>query len=245
MMQVIYNQTFNIRTSEVDAHTFAHPHALIRLMQEASMQHTLINRISFQDLTGLQATWILLKMDVRFMKFPKLNDIVTVQTYPSGIQGFFTFRDYLMTDSNGGLIASIASMWALMHTETRKIIRIPEHLDAMVHTGNTVLGKPDFTPEFQDYPCEPVFKKVNYLHLDWNGHVNNVQLLKMLLACLDEAFVTQNKLIRLQVQYKYEALIGMELKLCNHLAENTIQHIITDTATGKIIVIAQSAWVNR
>lgn len=87
-MQVVYAQNFTIRSSEVDTFALAHPHALIQIMQETSMQHTLVNQISFQDLAEIQASWILLKMEVDFKTLPNLNAEVSVETFPSAIQGF-------------------------------------------------------------------------------------------------------------------------------------------------------------
>ncbi|MGB4957828.1 MAG: acyl-ACP thioesterase domain-containing protein, partial [Saprospiraceae bacterium] len=128
-MSYIHTEIFRVRTSEINHRKVIHPHALIQLMQEASMQHTLGLQVSVWDMESIHATWVLLKMDVKISHYPKLNETVSVQTFPSGLNGYFTYRDYYMYGQDGQLCATISSMWTLMNIETRKMMRIPLTFD--------------------------------------------------------------------------------------------------------------------
>lgn len=242
-MQIVYSESFTIRTSDINPHLYAHPHALIQIMEEVSMQHTLSNKISFKDLKSVCASWVLLKKEVQVFKYPQLNDTVKVETYPSSKHGFFIYRDYHMMNTTGDKLATISSMWTMMHTHTRKMMRIPDSYVEMLHRTADALSKPEFKLKSFDFPCLSEYIKVNYLHLDWNGHVNNVELIKMVFGAIPGSFHSQYKMYRLQIQYKREAHLGMELKICNYfLTETTIFHSITDKDSGQEIVLAQSEW---
>lgn len=242
-MQIVFTDNYTIRSSEINPQMQAYPHVLIQIMQEASMQHTIQNNISFRDLTDIHASWVLLKMEVRFYCFPILGDRVKVETYPTGIEGFFTFRDYHMYDEEGNKCASISSTWTLMDTDLRKMMRIPNEFYRFVQSDCEPLKKPDFRLKSINIPDDKELRRVNYLHLDWNGHVNNVQLLKMMLECIPMDFISIHSLTRLLLQYKHEALIGMELQISTHYQDElSMQHSITDIATGKEILLAYSEW---
>lgn len=242
-MQIVYSESLSIRTSDINPQLYAHPHALIQIMEEVSLQHTLTNKISFKDLSSVSSSWVLLKKEVEVFRFPQLNDIVTVTTYPSDIKGFFTYRDYHMSDISGEKLATISSMWTMMHTGSRKMMRIPDSYTEMLHRTADALTKPEFRIRSFEYPCFPQYTQVNYLHLDWNGHVNNAEFVKMIFGALPGAFHEQYRMHRLQIHYKREAQLGMELKICNYfLSETSIHHRITDKHSGLEIVLAQSEW---
>ena len=242
-MPIVYTDNYTIRSSEINPQMQAYPHVLIQIMQEASMQHTIQNNISFKDLVDIHASWVLLKMEVQFYRFPVLGDRVKVETYPTGIQNFFTYRDYLMYDEARNRCATISSTWTLMDTGLRKMMRIPTEFYRFVQSDCEPLKRPDFRLKSIDLPYDLEFRRVNYLHLDWNGHVNNVQLLIMILECIPVDFVSMHSLSRLLLQYKHEALMGMELQISTHYQDElSMQHSITDTATGMEILLAYSEW---
>lgn len=87
-MSYIHTEQFSIRTSEINHNKSLHAYALIQLMQEASMQHTIGMKVSVWDMEAIQGGWVLLKMEVQFYHYPVLGQKVTVKTYPSGLDGY-------------------------------------------------------------------------------------------------------------------------------------------------------------
>lgn len=151
-----------------------------------------------------------------------------------------------MMDNNNQIIASMASMWTLMHTQDRKMMKIPDAYHAMIHQSSHRMAAPNFSFKFANLPGAPEYRNVNYLHLDWNGHVNNVQLIKMIFECLPEAFIMGHNLDFLQVQFKHEALLGMQLQLHSHLVDScTMHHVIKDAASNSVVLMAQSEWTKK
>ncbi|MBK9737419.1 MAG: hypothetical protein IPO92_21670 [Saprospiraceae bacterium] len=242
-MSYIHKETFRIRPSEINHLKNIHPYHLVQLMQEASMQHTIGLKVSVWDLEEKNISWVLIKMDVHFYRYPALGENVEVQTYPSGLDGFFTYRDYFVYDESGFLCATASSTWTLLDTINRKMVRIPESFSSLVYKSEHLLPIPIqklFTPTntSADYMVT-----VNYLHLDWNGHVNNVQLIKMIFESLGTEFHIDRFLKRLIIQFKSEATIGQGLMVRNEvITNNKVIHAIKNEATGKDIVIASTIW---
>lgn len=242
-MSYIHTEQFSIRTSEINHNKLLHPSALIQLMQEASMQHTIGMKVSVWDMEAIQGGWVLLKMEVRFFHYPILGQKVTVKTYPSGLDGYFTYRDYFMYDENENLCATASSMWTMMNTESRKMVKIPFSFQSLVYESETPLDRPSKKLYPATISVQTTNVKVNYFHLDWNGHVNNVQLIKFIMESLDSSIHYNLSMETFNIQFKTEAKLHQELLLFNEaMSENQYRHSIRDKSTNRDIVIAESVW---
>ncbi len=242
-MAYIHTEYFSIRTAEINQRKVIHPHALIQLMQEASMQHTIGMKVSVWDMEALQASWVLLKMEVNIFTYPTLGETVRVDTYPSGLDGYFTYRDYYMYDNNGDLMATTSTMWTMMNTYTRRMLKIPEEFGSLVYPAASFLPRP--TKKIKDNITveKSYLTRVNYLHLDWNGHMNNVQYIKMIMESLDPNILKTKEMRSLVIQYKSEALLGQELAIMHQKdTENIIRHIIRDLHSGRDLIVAETDW---
>lgn len=243
-MSYIHKETFRVRTSEINLSKEIHPHHLIQLMQEASMQHTLGMKVSVWDLESQSVSWVLLKKTIRFFKFPLLGQNIEIHTFPSGLDGYFTYRDYYVYDENGDLCANASSMWTLMDTNERKMVKIPASFGSLVYQTETYLPKPVQKMRIPEEEDSPFKVKVNYLHLDWNGHVNNVQLVKMIFESLSENILKDRVLSTFTIQFKSEAILGQNLEVRSQLlSENEVIHAIKNVETGKDIILGNSIWL--
>ncbi len=242
-MSYIHKETFRVRTSEINLRKEIHPHHLIQLMQEASMQHTLGMKVSVWDLESQNVSWVLLKKTIRFFRFPILGEIIEVHTFPSGLDGYFTYRDYYVYDEKGDLCANASSMWTLMDTNERKMVKIPVTFGSLVYQTDIYLPKPSQKMRIPEEVENPFKIKVNYLHLDWNGHVNNVQLVKMIFESLGESAIKDRVLSTFTIQFKSEATLGQNLEVRSQLVtESEAIHAIKNVETGKDIILANSSW---
>jgi len=241
-MASLHTEYFKIRTSEINHHKLLHPHALIQLMQEASMQHTISMGVSVWDLETMNASWVLLKMDVNVIHYPSLNETVKIITYPSGLDGYFTFRDYYMYNEKGTLCATSSTMWTLLNLDTRKIMKIPERFGSLVYDKGELLEKPAFKLSPFAQPDTSSCIQVNYFHIDWNGHVNNGQLIKLILEQIDSKIHQHKTLKSLFIQFKAEAILDQLLEISNITNDNVIKHMVTDQKTKKEVLLAESVW---
>lgn len=242
-MSYIHKETFRVRTSEINLRKEIHPHHLIQLMQESSMQHTLGMKVSVWDLESQNVSWVLLKKHIQFFRFPLLGELVEIHTYPSGLDGYFTYRDYYVYDGNGDVCANASSMWTLMDTVERKMVKIPAAFGSLVYQTDYYLPKPSQKLKIPIDSSLPYDVKVNYLHLDWNGHVNNVQLIKMIFESLDEKILQNQVLSSFTIQFKSEATLGQNLVVrSENISDNEIIHAIKNKDTEKDIILATTKW---
>lgn len=243
MMSIKHIENFTVRTSEINHLQKIHPYALIQLMQEASMQHTIQMKVSMWDLLAIKSSWVLLKMDVNFYNLPSLNQSVSIHTYPTEKIRYFAFRDYLVWDDQNQLCASASSQWTLMHTEGRKMISVPDEFSKLIYDTSSSLPKPDFKLSSFMSPDDTAIINVNYHHLDWNSHVNNVVMFRLIMESIDTGIFYNKSLKRLLIQFKAEAMLGQSL-LFEHkyVDDNKILHSVKCASEGKEIVLAETYW---
>jgi len=171
---LIHQQSFTIRIHEVDADRQLTVPALLRLLQEASMQHIIKLKASVWDLAAQQISWVLLRKQLNVLKPAKMGERITVLTYPTGFDKFFAYRDYLVFSADKELIATAATTWSLIDVQSRKLTKVPDHLLHLVAPEH--LKRLKRAEARMPRPTALVAEReqiiTNY-DLDWNGHVNN------------------------------------------------------------------------
>jgi acyl-ACP thioesterase len=103
---------------------------------------------------------VLSRYSVRFHSFPSVHSRIHLKTWPSGREGRFALREFLLQDETCTLILSASTSWMLLDLETRRPVRVDEQL-------------PDL-PLVTEYSYELHFRRVRHGDVDLNRHVNNV-----------------------------------------------------------------------
>jgi medium-chain acyl-[acyl-carrier-protein] hydrolase len=244
-LSIIYKERFKVRVQEIDHNKKLQAPELVRMMQEASMQHTIALKASVWDLEAEQVSWVLVKKELHFERFPEWGEEITVETYPSGLDRFLTYRDYKVRDAEGKPIATAATTWTLMHTAERRIVRIPERFNALVTDIPGTLPRPFDKLHIPDGPSiQSESFKIGYFHLDWNGHTNNVHFIRFMLESLPDDVLFGKRLRSIRIQFKQEALLHDQVESSvTHAGHNQYFHRISRASDGKDIAIAMSEWV--
>lgn len=202
-----YEETFVIRTYEIDSRRQATPATLVRLMQEAAMQNVIRLKLSVWDLEPHHISWVLMRMNLHVNRLPHLGESIRILTYPAGFEKFFTHRDAKIFDAHNNLLVSSASTWLLMDTQTRHMARIPDFIlaynhqmpaaaDCLPHTTNK-LPKWELANDYKNY-------EVNWHDLDFNAHLNNTLYLQWMLETLPDDLLQTGSLKELHILFKTE-----------------------------------------
>ncbi|MEL6122438.1 MAG: acyl-ACP thioesterase domain-containing protein [Bacteroidota bacterium] len=237
-----YEVAYQIRTSEIDDQRLIRIPALLQLMQEASMQNVIQLSVSVWDLQGDSVSWVLLRKELTVHRYPTLNERIKVLTYPSGFDRVFAYRDYLVYDDKGMLVASASSTWTLMNLNSRKISRIPESYAKYVEVGpdqrlplpSTKIPLVSDVSDIFDYTFR------NY-DLDWNGHVNNVNLVKLLIEGLDP-IQPQERPFQFIYHIRAECRAGQKVTVSSAPMNEEKSYCSVRDEEGQLLVAAQAIW---
>ncbi len=245
-MQWHFKDNYKIRTYQVDKRKKLRIPPLLQIMQDASMQHVQHLKTSFWEMEKDKLSWVLASKELNVYDLPNLGDSIEVHTYPSGVERIVTYRDYFAYDSRQNLLASATSKWVLMNTETRKLAPLPEWLSQAItalQNENIPLERyKTRIPASEQIDFQKSFR-VDKFHLDWNGHVNNISFVSMMLETLAEAFQSEHNLYKLALQYKNEGLLSDQLEAQTYQFEDhSFIHEIFRKRDQKVLVRALSKW---
>jgi len=232
---------FRIRSQEVGLQRRLKMSPLIMLMQEASMQNVIDLKVSLWDLEEEQNSWVILRKEISIIKMPSHGDEVIVKTYPAGFDRILAYRDYLVYDMAGELLATASSTWTLMNLTTRKIQRIPESYLELTHDGDKLVppaSKLKIHPEVSS-SYDHVIRSGD---IDWNHHVNNVVLSKLMLQSAPEDFIRNRRISKYTFHIKSECLLGEEVRVTCALLDKVTHHQVKSKSDGRLIAVAICDW---
>ncbi len=203
--------TYAVKTYDIDAAKRITIPALVRMMQEAAMENVLRLGVSVWDLEPEALSWVLMRKQLHIDRLPLLGEDLTIETYPAGFDGPFTFRDYHIFDSEGQPVAHAGTRWLLMNLESRRPARVPVHIRENVEVPDpgTCLPRPDRSTLTPPGPAATeTYFRVHYHDLDFNQHLNNTIYIRWLLDALPAALPAGGGLTGMDITYHHEARLG-------------------------------------
>ena len=153
--------------------------------------------------------WVLVRVRVDIIKYPKYRDIITIETWPQEPSRMGFDRDFLVKDKEGNILAKAVSTWVVIDVESRKLVRTKA-----VYTGyppvideraiDCKLGHLKSSGEL-----EMAYERiVRYSDIDVNEHLNNAKYLDFI---MDSFTLEEHKnfdVKSIEISYSNEALSG-------------------------------------
>jgi len=184
-MEAKHIANYRVRAHDVSENKRIHLPALLRILQEASLQHAIILGASIWDKRMENKSWVLIKKELKIHAYPSLNAMLRVTTYPSAFDKFFAYRDWIVHDEEENIVAVASSQWAVINLDTRKMEKLPPHLfDIRLPESN--LDQLNFKLRFNQQATASAKFTVHRYDLDWNGHLNNSKLIEYMLAAIPQ-----------------------------------------------------------
>lgn len=238
-----YTADYQIRTYEIDRNKKATVPALIQLMQETAMQNVIELKLSVWDLEPYQISWVLMRKDMQLKSLPKLGDKITIYTRPTGFEKFFTYRDYVVYDTDNQVIMTAATTWLLMDTKERKMTKIPDFIKKFnIEINDHLPRAKGKLPRFTQSDFERMHE-VSWYDLDFNEHLNNTVFFQWMLEDVPDEVLLNKKLESLNVQFRMEGRWREKIiSRIQYLTENEYLHQLIRKKDGKELASAVSIW---
>lgn len=239
-----HEEFFRIRTHEINRQKLVSVPSLLMLMQETSMQNVLRLKLSVWDLEAKQLSWVLLRKEVTIHRMPKLGETIKIVTYPAGFERVFAYRDFwVYDDKSETVLAKASSTWTLLNTSNRRLQRIPkEMLDLnlpqvadRLPIPNDRLPKPNQFKFIYEYT-------IRQYDLDWNDHVNNVVLTRLMLQAVPDEMMNSKENRSFHFHVKNECYLNEELRVFLFIQDGQfLSHQILGS-DDRLIALANSYW---
>ncbi len=241
----MYIQQYKIRSQEIHPDRSISYPAIIQLLQETSMQHIIKLGGSFWDMKEAQTSWVLLKKEIEILGSANLGDRIEVRTFPSGFEKIFAYRDYHMYHGDSE-IARATSTWALIDLNTRKpLVADITMFEKYIPQDRDILSRARYNLKPMDSHDYQNHDQVSFYDLDWNNHINNQSLCRKILSQITRSFLDEKVLIKIQLQFKTEAMYGDQLLIYNKVISETEQLHWINNQEGKLIMLAKTYWKRK
>ena len=207
MIETIHHKTFSVRAVDIDQAGCIQPIVFIDYILESAGEHAALGGLAVTDLFVKGLTWVLSRFHVRFLRFPKWGEAVTIETWPSGRQNLYAVRDFEIAGAHGP-VAAATSSWLIVDLKTRRPMRIADHLEGFpllekrsVPDDFAALSPPAREDRIMEFP-------VFYSDLDLNRHVTATVYIHRALETAPEDVLSGFRPASIEVNFRGEAFYG-------------------------------------
>ena len=217
---------------DVDFNGIAKTSSIMKYIQSAAQSQLADGGMSYDQLKSNNRAFLLSRLKLEILKPLRAYTPLTAITYPCESRGYSFLRCYAL-ESDGEIVARAISMWALIDTESRALVRVSDFdlgLPTLPQNG-IILGAmrlPSTLADIGGYG-------VHYGDVDQNRHMNNTKYPDMYSNFLP----LNGKMIRsMAINYSSEAQMGEKLRI-QRAEEGGYFYFRTLRSDGKINSEAQ------
>ena len=193
------------------------PAAFMNHTQEIAGLHANILGFGYNDLIKQNQVWVLSRIRVKYLKYPKWCDELVLETWHKGMLSLFGLRDFVLHDSAGERAVVATSSWLIMNSNTRKIDR------SSVFGSDTYIMSRNNDSHAIVEPCGRIRREhdmeylrthtVLYSDVDFIGHTNNAKYIEWITDSLDFGFIKENRITEFQINFNAETKIGEKIDI--------------------------------
>jgi medium-chain acyl-[acyl-carrier-protein] hydrolase len=242
-----WREAFRVRSYEVDPGGAASIQTICNYLQEAAGSHARALGVSVEHLVHEQIVWMLSRFVVEIDVYPRWRDTVTVETWPSGVEGLFAHREFILTGADGDVIGRAASAWLLVDVLRRRPVRMPAYIVSLkLPHRERVLVDPFRRIPVPDQVAHEQSFRVRFADIDVNRHVNNVRYIEWAIEGLPPELLEGSRPRRVEVSYRSEAVFGDSVRsLATPTAgveEPQYVHQLLRASDGRELATLRTAW---
>lgn len=230
----MYEMDARVRYSEVDENRRIKLISILDYFQDCCTFQSEDVGGGIEYLKEHHCAWLLASWQIVIREYPKLGEKITVCTMPYAFKGLYGFRNLLLKNEEGIVVAYANSNWIFVDTLTGKPKRIPPEV-----AGAYELDEPypmERAPRKIRVPEKVVPKGEILVHrfcIDTNHHVNNGKY-----VLIAEEFLPQDFQVReLRVEYKKAAMLGDMMYPLVEEREEKITVVLADEQKSPYAVI--------
>lgn len=238
-----FEREFEVRGYEAGPARMVEPYRLAEWFQDAAARHARLLGFSMERLWDEGYAWVLARALFRMNALPEAGEVLTVHTWPSGVDKYYCYRDAVFTRADGSELARIGSAWVALDMKARRMTSVPDWLAAGLPEGSTREIEFDCRnlPKL-DAPQVATDVVTRLDDLDSNGHVNNAKYMAWVLAPFGSEDAP-GELASLDIMFRAEARAGESLVSdCAREEDGAWLHRITRVSDGRELIRARSRW---
>jgi medium-chain acyl-[acyl-carrier-protein] hydrolase len=241
----ILETTFRVHSYEVDAFGVLSPSVLAGFLQESAAVSADSLGFGISDLNTKGCTWVLVREHFELDEAIRLGDVISLQTWPSGVARRAALRDFRILKENREVGRALTS-WLVLDIASRRPVRPHEVLPEALHVETPhVLPVSSASIPIVDSPAIERAFQVRFSDIDANLHVTNASYVEWMVEAIGEETWRSRWLSSLDIQFVSECSLGSEVKSRSVLQRAEALHSIIREYDSKELARARSTWKTR
>jgi medium-chain acyl-[acyl-carrier-protein] hydrolase len=204
----VFSEQFRIRSYHTDIHRKLTIPKLCSFFQEIAGNHTVACGVGWQVMQTEKVFWVLSRLRIDITMYPVWQEVITIRTWSNGLNGLMAVRHFQVMDAQGKEMIRAVSMWLMVNTETRRLVRPNEYMKEFpLHTLRLYAPDPDKIPELKNPESFPAIQ-VAFTETDMNMHMNNVSYIDRILNTFEFSFLKEHEMDAFEINFLKEAMPG-------------------------------------
>lgn len=229
-----YTKSFKVNFRDVDLRMKLRMSSLVDYMQEIAGEHAYELGLNFFG-QEQEVYWIVSRAKMHLEEYPNWEEMITIKTYPAGIDKLFAVRRFDIYNEAGKEIGYIIGNYILLDSATHRPVR-PTGLEGPIaklcypYAGESLAKlKAPMHVEMEDS------RKARYSEVDINGHMNNAHYVRWAIDMMSSEELARKEVQSIQTNYTTSITEGDEVKIIRGLDENGHTLIQGTSLDGKIV----------
>ncbi|MBQ3117800.1 MAG: hypothetical protein IJC11_05720 [Alphaproteobacteria bacterium] len=242
-----YEKQFEITSDECNEYGKLRLRSLFNLFQAMADNHAHLLGVGYQYCIQNGLGWIGGGYAVEINKLPTWGDTVLLKTWPAKTTAVTAIREFEMTNvQTGEVLVRASSQWVLIDTIKKRPISVVKHLQGFeLITERAVDTSFPKLPELDRADIE-FSQIIRTDDIDLNHHVNNAVYPTWILDALPENYLSNNRIVKLQIQYKNPAQKGDNIVVQTQMKDNNnTLHIISNLEKSTEFARVVVDWKKR
>jgi len=211
------------------------------MLQESAEQSAVQLGFGYKDIVTSRQAWVLSRMLINFKKMPRVDDTLTLKTWPKRQEKLFALRDFELCLGDE-VIVSAASAWIVINIDTRRPMKpdsifgdfnASEMRDAIKEVPGKVLVPESFSLSDS--------RRVRFTDLDINNHMNNSYYFRWILDIFPED-IFRNKIIgSILVNFNNELVFNDDVEIFANDTGNR-KWAVWGKKPGQLVFSSEVVW---
>ena len=228
-VEKIYRQSFFLSAGETNPEQEMSVPVLVSKIIDVATAHANALGIGNPSMVEMRAGWILSRVSVEMVRWPRVNETYTVATWIESFNRHFSERDFSFSDNEGNILGYARTVWMVMGVDTHENVGLGHFSlpQDMISGEGVPIPKqqrhrqilPADTPAdsipsgavLADYPAARY--RFKYCDLDSYRHVNTVRYVDLLLNQFSLEDFDLTAVSRLELSFLREARYGMTVDI--------------------------------
>jgi medium-chain acyl-[acyl-carrier-protein] hydrolase len=213
----VWTESFTVKAFEIDTDGYILLSALANYMQDAAGNHAARLGFSMESMVANNQGWVLNRFTIHVTRYPRSGETIRIETWPSGADRLFGWRDFDLFDANGEHILAARTGWIILDIARRRPIPTPDVVQRVCAANRRFadVEVPRRLPRIESEPESTVPFRVRRADLDIMRHVNNVRYMEWVLEAMGGGFGGARPSY-IDIQFKAESTYGDHVEAEQH-----------------------------